>query len=463
MKYHLPEDYSLFEEKGFEEDKLGRSDTAVLVKSIISNSEGGLVLGVDAQWGVGKTSFVKMLQADMQDNTPFIYFDAYKSDYQHNPITALAGEIYEKAAELRLPGDGAMSKVADAFRKLPNLSLSGSVNALLRISAILLAKQFGVDSLEKAANSIAGDLHKEIKEAQKELSSQNIHIENYIADKKALDEIGTSLERLAKDLVNVTNSSSTTTGGSENVVFVIDELDRCRPEYALSMLEAIKHLFLVPNIVFILVTNRKQLAASIQGVHGSNFDADLYLEKFISVSISLEPAGQELSNTDVLNFITNHAERLDISYNMEDIRILSQIVIHEKVNVRHLTKILITIGILKNSGNIYYRDSSLRELLFLVATLNVCDKQKLNTLINICREKTNTLKVDWLYNNFKTDLFRNEQGLKSTMTLFVDSTKADDFRTELISQYFVQPNKHSNPIKELILMIIRSVTCFNIN
>ncbi|WP_415894914.1 P-loop NTPase fold protein [Neptuniibacter sp. PT34_22] len=464
MRFHLPEDYSAFEEKGFDADRLGRSDTANLMKAIIDKTEGGLVIGLDAQWGVGKTSFVKMLQADMENNTPFIYFDAYKSDYHHDPITALAGEIYEKAKELELPHDGAMSKVAEAFRKLPKLSLSSGVSTLLRISAILLAKQLGEDDLASAANAIAiaGDLNKDLKEIQTELSVQNVHVENYASEKKALDEIKISLKKLAEDLVSASSLSSDI-ASSKNIVFVIDELDRCRPDYALSMLEAIKHLFLVPNIVFILVTNQAQLAASIQGVHGSKFDASLYLEKFIGINIALEPIGADFGEADVFNFLANHYEKLDVSYSAVDVQKLSKIVINEKVNVRHLTKIIITLGVLKLSDNLYFKDVVLKELVILVATLNICNKEKLNDLINICREKTNSLSINWLYQNFKTDMFRGQHGLTQLLQLFAESSSSEELKNELLMKYNFQPSQSRNQIKELFLLVISSVTCFNIN
>ena len=53
----------------------------------------------------------------------------------------------------------------------------------------------------------------------------------------------------------------------------IDELDRCRPTYAIELLETVKHLFDIPGLVFVIATNTDQLQHSIKAVYGAEFDA----------------------------------------------------------------------------------------------------------------------------------------------------------------------------------------------
>ena len=68
------------------------------------------------------------------------------------------------------------------------------------------------------------------------------------------------------------------------VVFIIDELDRCRPNYAVEVLEQIKHLFSVPKIVFVLSIDKEQLGHAVRGVYGSEkLNADEYLRRFIDI------------------------------------------------------------------------------------------------------------------------------------------------------------------------------------
>jgi hypothetical protein len=67
----------------------------------------------------------------------------------------------------------------------------------------------------------------------------------------------------------------------------IDELDRCRPTFAIEVLEVIKHIFDIPKIIFVIATDTTQLQHSIKAVYGSGFDAEKYLMRFFNRSFSL--------------------------------------------------------------------------------------------------------------------------------------------------------------------------------
>ena len=71
------------------------------------------------------------------------------------------------------------------------------------------------------------------------------------------------------------------------IILFIDELDRCRPDYAVDMLEVIKHVFDIENVKVVLVTNTKQLRATINHRYGVEVDAQKYLDKFLKYSFAL--------------------------------------------------------------------------------------------------------------------------------------------------------------------------------
>jgi hypothetical protein len=76
--------------------------------------------------------------------------------------------------------------------------------------------------------------------------------------------------------------------GDKPIIFLVDELDRCRPDYAVSLLEQIKHLFSVPKIVFVLAIDKEQLGHAIRGVYGSDrLNADEYLRRFIDLEYKI--------------------------------------------------------------------------------------------------------------------------------------------------------------------------------
>ena len=72
------------------------------------------------------------------------------------------------------------------------------------------------------------------------------------------------------------------------LIFIIDELDRCRPDYAVEVLERIKHFFSIKGIVFVLSIDKEQLCNSIRGHYGSDrINAEEYLRRFIDVEYLL--------------------------------------------------------------------------------------------------------------------------------------------------------------------------------
>lgn len=62
---------------------------------------------------------------------------------------------------------------------------------------------------------------------------------------------------------------------------------RCRPEFAMQLLEQTKSLFLQDNIVVVYSTDRTQLAYSLQGVYGQNYDCRRYLQRFYDYRLDL--------------------------------------------------------------------------------------------------------------------------------------------------------------------------------
>ena len=77
------------------------------------------------------------------------------------------------------------------------------------------------------------------------------------------------------------------------LVVVVDELDRCRPSYAIELLETAKHLFAVDRVVFVLAVNRAQLAESVRALYGSGFNSEGYLRRFFDLDFRLPEPNRE--------------------------------------------------------------------------------------------------------------------------------------------------------------------------
>ena len=82
---------------------------------------------------------------------------------------------------------------------------------------------------------------------------------------------------------------------------MIDELDRCRPSYAVELLEVAKHFFAVDNVVFVLAVNRAELAHAVKAMYGADFDAEGYLRRFFDLDFQLpKPSRKQKFVQDVL-------------------------------------------------------------------------------------------------------------------------------------------------------------------
>ena len=107
-------------------------------------------------------------------------------------------------------------------------------------------------------------------------------LQNANKEKDALESFRENL----KQLVQSANDSSGTDEKPTPLVIIVDELDRCRPPFALSILERIKHLFSVPGVHFLLVTHLPHLEQTVQGAYGLQRSQE-YLEKFYQLRIRL--------------------------------------------------------------------------------------------------------------------------------------------------------------------------------
>jgi len=103
-------------------------------------------------------------------------------------------------------------------------------------------------------------------------------LDNHKEDIKTIESFKTELEVLANEIKTETNYP---------LIFIIDEFDRCKPTYALDLIEKIKHFFSVKNIIFVLVKNMAQLECSVRCLYGEDIDALTYLQKFINIECQL--------------------------------------------------------------------------------------------------------------------------------------------------------------------------------
>ena len=273
----------------FKNDLLDRKPFAESLTRLITNVKDNLVMSLDAQWGDGKTTFVKMWQGMLQkDEIENIYFDAFANDYFDNPFVALVSNIttlLEKAHPKKAKLDDLKIKASKAGAQL--LSLGARV--AIKAATLGVIKDIDIDQLKTVAGDIAG--------STSNFASKIIEekLQTYKEDIDAIEEFRKKLSELAEEAFNKKQKP---------LVFIIDELDRCKPTYALELIEKVKHLFTVDHIVFVLVMHTEQLEESVRCIYGQNIDARMYLQKFISIECKLPKNTENVFKNDYTKYCT---------------------------------------------------------------------------------------------------------------------------------------------------------------
>ncbi|AEH88021.1 KAP family P-loop NTPase fold protein [Mesorhizobium opportunistum] len=249
------------------EDIFGRDLFGDGLLKVFDLSDDPLVVALDEPWGSGKTVFARRLASRARDQKfKVVYFDAFKHDYDPDVFVSLASQIIEETGIRPKEKKELKAKAKDVAKIVGLVAIKGAIRGLT--AGVVRASDFE-DANEDVANEVGKEIEAEL---------------DKIIDSR-LESAKT--EQRAFEVFRQTLSTLMSTGDSDKpLIFIVDELDRCRPTYALSVLETIKHLFSVKNVHFLLVCQLDQLSAATRKMYGSEIDASLYLEKFVHFRVT---------------------------------------------------------------------------------------------------------------------------------------------------------------------------------
>ncbi|MEK7792839.1 MAG: P-loop NTPase fold protein, partial [Pseudomonadota bacterium] len=157
--------------------------------------------------------------------------------------------------------------------------------------------------------------------------------------------------------------------GDKPLVIIIDELDRCKPTFAVEIIEKIKHLFSVKNVVFVLVMNKAQLEESIKSVYGQNIDAHTYLQKFINLETKIPKRTNERYTNDLSKYSKKLLQLHELQTWGDDRKIIECIeplADHFNLSLRQLEKVYTNLAVFYGSST----ENQLR-LVAIIAFLSV--------------------------------------------------------------------------------------------
>lgn len=259
-------------------DKLNRKDLAERCTHVVSRFyplyEGSFVLALNGKFGSGKTTFLKMWKGQLEkEEYKVVYIDAWGTDFSDDPLIAIIGSLLDGLDETSF-----IEKVKPAFLKA------------------LCATAFAGSSL--AAYFTGLDPYGAIKaadDASKNVTLQKVG-ETLYQDFSFKKEAYRSLKEKLSEYVKQIKGP---------LIIFVDELDRVRPDYAVKFLEAIKHIFSLQGVCFVLAVDRNQMESSVRQLYG-NIDFENYYRRFITREVQLP----ESYNIDLGKFIENETAKL---------------------------------------------------------------------------------------------------------------------------------------------------------
>jgi hypothetical protein len=279
-------------------DKLKRRDEALLLERFVESETRALaalgrnnafVLALDAQYGEGKSWFLERLSEQLALNHPVAFVDAWVDDANHEPLVSIMAALDDALQPFLKTKD-----IKDKLGNLTRAALPIMGKAVLGVGEKLVTRyvgdQFGNEAKEAIvaagkAGSKKDDDSPMAAGVEKLFDGVSDVVDN--AGKALLDQYRSrqrSRNTFKSNLRQLAGSiESTDADPRYGPIFVIvDELDRCRPSYAISLLEEIKHLFDVPGVAFVVALHGGQLEHSIKAVYGEGFDARSYLRRFFT-------------------------------------------------------------------------------------------------------------------------------------------------------------------------------------
>lgn len=235
----------------------------------ISANKTSTSFAINGVWGCGKSFVLDMYEERLNeiqseetaDNKYFVIrYNCWKYDYYEEPLVAIVAAMIDIINQkTKLWNDD--KKRARVLGVLKAVGIS-----LLTIGNNAIKDKTGLD-IKSAFDVVA-------KETQKENEKQR--------KKREYDanfSFNQSLECLRHEIDQLSQE--------QTIVFMVDELDRCLPEYSIKVLERLHHLTEdSQNVITVLSMDKEQLQKSVKQIFGFEHP-EKYLEKFIKFELGL--------------------------------------------------------------------------------------------------------------------------------------------------------------------------------
>lgn len=246
-------------------DFMDRKPSADFLTRYVLNNPHVKVLNVNSPWGTGKSFFLDRWADMLSEKHVCVRFNAWETDYSAEPLVALIACIEE---QLRDPVEIAATPVGKA--------IINTGSALVKKAGPLIVK-----GLVRKFSGV---------ELQELLGKNGEEAVDSVVEALLEDQAKTQINVLEfkREVVSRLSQAANNRNLAGPAFIFIDELDRCRPTYAIELLERIKHFFELEGCRFVIASDSVQLAHSIRAVYGQGFNSERYLNRFFDAEFKLD-------------------------------------------------------------------------------------------------------------------------------------------------------------------------------
>ena len=257
-------------------------DIKTIVK-LYSEKKRNVTFAINGKWGSGKTFILKMLEEQLKNDYIVFHYNAWEYDYYDEPLIALITSTINSL--------GDYIEVDKTTKQIGKGIFENAKSVLVKILGEICKNKLGVD-----IPKVIKDVHDDVK--KQKVSDKSY--DSYLDITKKIKEVKDALRELSK---------------IKTVVFVVDEMDRCLPEYAIRVLERLHHVFSeIENLQVILAVDKEQLDTTVKTIFGNTTETNGYLKKFITFAVELDVG--ETDEDFVNNAFTEYAALFKPWWNM---------------------------------------------------------------------------------------------------------------------------------------------------
>lgn len=227
------------------DDKLNRKEFLNDLFNIFDNfgnyDDGGLTISINGKYGSGKSTLLNFIEEKNKDEQKYhvIKYDAWQNNLFDNPLIPILYSLNK----LETTGSKILSGAKSVLKSIPKIFTNTLANA---------------HSIDLSSSMINENIFAEYKKYTEEISKYKKILADFCKNKK--------------------------------VILLIDELDRCLPEYQIKVLETLYNVFNIPNLILVIAIDRTQLEHTIKNIFGNEQNVSGYLSKFIQYEIDLPDA-----------------------------------------------------------------------------------------------------------------------------------------------------------------------------